>query len=151
MQTGHKTLLHIQARMWVQGVDDERGLGNGVIVTLKDGWVFIVDPVSRVRRFNTMTEAKQGTSLTAVQQKPYTRPDGIVPGDEVVLVRGGRGRGPETGPGFEREVRARYLGGSRHEVHCELLEADPHATVKPDRAGETGIWHGESFIRPIQR
>jgi len=27
-------------------------------------------------------------------------------GDEVVLIRGSRGRGPESGPGFERRLRA---------------------------------------------
>lgn len=77
------------------------------------------------------------------------RPDGIRPGDEVVLVRGSRGRGPESGPGYERQVRARYLGGQNGMVQCELLEDDPNAGTAPFKAGEVGWWHGESFIRPV--
>lgn len=93
-----------------------------------------------------MHKGSTGWELVA----PYKRPDGIQVGDEVVLIRGSRGRGPETGPGFEREVRARYLGGNGPlDVVCELLEDDPNATTLPFRAGETGVWHGESFIRPI--
>lgn len=77
---------------------------------------------------------------------PYVRDSGISPGDEVVLIRGGRGRGPETGHGFEREVRAKYLGGDSANVFCELLEDDPHG-IAPNKAGETGLWHGDSFLR----
>lgn len=79
--------------------------------------------------------------------QPFVRASGIRPGDEVVLVRGSRGRGPETGPGYEREVRARYLGGDELNVICELLEDDPNGG-SPTKTGETGCWHGESFIRP---
>ena len=77
---------------------------------------------------------------------PFERSNGIRPGDEVILVRGSRGRGPETGPGFEREVRARYLGGDAVNVICQLLEDDPHGGI-PTRAGEIGCWHGDSFIK----
>lgn len=78
----------------------------------------------------------------------YGRKTGTLPGDEVILIRGGRGRGPETGYGFEREVRAKYLGGDEINVICELLEDDPHGG-SPNKAGETGVWHGESFIRQL--
>ncbi len=79
---------------------------------------------------------------------PYVRSNGIAPGDEVILVRGSRGRGPETGPGFERKVRAKYLGGDAVNVFCELLEDDPHGGA-PTKAGETGMWHGDSFIQRL--
>jgi hypothetical protein len=83
---------------------------------------------------------------------PYQRADGIKVGDEVILIRGSRGRGPDSGPGFERQVRARYLGGNGPlDLKCELLEDDPHATVAPFKAGEVGIWHGESFIKPVHK
>lgn len=78
----------------------------------------------------------------------FARNSGIQPGQEVVLVRGSRGRGPESGPGFEREVRARYLGGDEVNIFCELLEDDPHGGA-PNRTGEVGCWHGESFIRQL--
>lgn len=67
-------------------------------------------------------------------------------GDEVVLIRGSRGRGPESGPGFERRLRAKYVGARKNMVRCVLLEDDPNATGKPFKAGEAGWWHGRLFV-----
>ncbi|GIK74550.1 MAG: hypothetical protein BroJett021_35380 [Chloroflexota bacterium] len=67
-------------------------------------------------------------------------------GDEVTLIRGSRGRGAESGPGFERRLRARYVGARKNMVRCILLEDDPHATVPPYKAGDAGWWHGRSFV-----
>ncbi len=78
----------------------------------------------------------------------FVRSTGIQPGQDVILIRGSRGRGPETGPGFEREVRARYLGGDELNIICELLQDDPHGGI-PTKAGEIGCWHGESFIKAL--
>jgi hypothetical protein len=72
-------------------------------------------------------------------------------GDEVILTRGSRGRGPDSGPGFERELRARYIGARGNTVYCELLEDDPFATVAPFRKGGRGHWHGRSFIRSKEK
>lgn len=47
-------------------------------------------------------------------------------GDEVVLIRGSRGRGPESGPGFERRLRAKYVGARKNMVRCVLLESPQH-------------------------
>lgn len=80
----------------------------------------------------------------------YTRSSGIRPGDEVTLIRGSRGRGPDSGPGYERKVKARYVAGDAFNVVCELLEDDPDATTAPFRRGERGLWHGESFVRPLE-
>jgi hypothetical protein len=100
------------------------------------------ETVVAVRRMHT---GSTGWELVT----PYQRPDGIRVGDEVVLIRGSRGRGPESGPGFERRLRARYLGGDGpHMVTCALLEDDPNATCAPFHAGEIGTWHGELFIQP---
>ena len=79
---------------------------------------------------------------------PYVRSSGIAPGDDVSLVRGSRGRGPETGSGFERKVRAKYLGGDAVNVICALLEDDPHGGA-PNNAGEIGVWHGDSFLERL--
>jgi hypothetical protein len=41
----------------VEIADDERGIGNGVIVTLREGWTFDpVDPENRVRGEDTASE-----------------------------------------------------------------------------------------------
>lgn len=65
-------------------------------------------------------------------------------GQEIVLVRGSRGR--PYGPGCERRVRARLVSATPYNVIAELLEDDPDATTRPTKAGEQGVWHGLSFI-----
>lgn len=68
-------------------------------------------------------------------------------GQEVTLIRGSRGR--PTGPGCERLVRARLDSiDAVGNVCCTLLEDDPLATVSPNKAGESGQWHGMSFLAP---
>ena len=62
------TLERVQNRPHVAIVDDERDLGNSIIVTLKDDYFFVADPGSGVRGFDTATEAEQGTRATAVYQ-----------------------------------------------------------------------------------
>lgn len=61
-----KTLLNIQALPHVMHVDDERDLGNSIIVTLAEGWYFKADPDCGVRGFDTVAEAKSGTTKGAV-------------------------------------------------------------------------------------
>ena len=69
-------------------------------------------------------------------------------GEEVVLIRGSRGRPLGSGPGHERCLRARLDAFQAGTVYCTLLEDDPNATVAPFKSGESGVWHGLSFIRP---
>ena len=64
-----KTLQKISARAWVQHVDDERELDNGIIVTLCPGWEFQSDPGCGVRGFDTVAEALQETARSNVNQK----------------------------------------------------------------------------------
>ncbi len=69
-------------------------------------------------------------------------------GDEVTLLRGSKGRPAGlVGSGCERRVRARLdsIDASMN-VFCTLLEDDPMATVHPTMAGESGCWHGLSFL-----
>ena len=47
----------IEQQPAVEFVDDERGLGNGIIVTLKEGYEFSVDPGCGVRGYDTFSEA----------------------------------------------------------------------------------------------
>ena len=68
-------------------------------------------------------------------------------GTEVILTRGSRGR--KTGPGHEREIRAKYIGAHGHLVICKLLEDDPNGVVSPFKCGETGFWE-RSAIRPLE-
>jgi aromatic ring-cleaving dioxygenase len=66
-------------------------------------------------------------------------------GQEVILIRGGRGR--TTGPGCERKVRARLNSiDPMGNVLCTLLENDSLATTYPHKAGECGNWSGLSFL-----
>lgn len=66
-------------------------------------------------------------------------------GEELRLIRGSRGR--LNGPGCERQVRAKLISiDPLMNLVCTLLEDDPLATAKPNKAGESGVWHGLSFI-----
>ena len=60
--------LRIKRRKYVAHVDDERGLGHGIIVTLEEPWCFKADPTCGVRGFDTLTEALQGTTSDDVYQ-----------------------------------------------------------------------------------
>lgn len=64
-----KTLEKIEKLAWVWFVDDERGDGNSIIITLKNGWYFVDDPGCGVRGFDTVQEALVGTRKTSVYTK----------------------------------------------------------------------------------
>ena len=65
-----KTLNNILTNCnWVAYIDDERGMGNSIIVTLEAGWFFADEPDCGVRGFDTVAEAKAGTSRSSVVQK----------------------------------------------------------------------------------
>ena len=55
-------------RPWVAYVDDERDIGNSVIVTLASGW-FFKGTTEGVRGYDTMREAKTDTVKSNVEQK----------------------------------------------------------------------------------
>ena len=63
-----KTLDAIRKQPWISAVDDEREDGSSIIVTLKREWEFCSeDPGCGVKGFDTVTEARAGTSRRAVQ------------------------------------------------------------------------------------
>jgi hypothetical protein len=65
-----KTLNNLLAsRHWIAHIDDERSQGNSIIVTLEEGWDFEYDPGCGVRGFDTIAEAKAGTSRQRVVQR----------------------------------------------------------------------------------
>jgi hypothetical protein len=61
----------LKQRQWIAHIDDERELGNSIIVTLKEGWYFADDPNCGVKGFDTIKELKSGTNKkSVVQNKP---------------------------------------------------------------------------------
>ena len=56
----------------VELVDDERGLGNGIIVTMKEGWT--MDPIQDNRVFgaDTIKEALETVRMARPFAGPYT-------------------------------------------------------------------------------
>lgn len=62
-----KTFEKILAtRPWVAHIDDERGEGNSIIVTLDEDWVWDDEKDCGVRGFETVKEVEQGTRRNCV-------------------------------------------------------------------------------------
>jgi hypothetical protein len=55
-----KILDELRTRPYIAGIDDERGSGNSLIVTLVAPYCFVDDPGCGVRGFDTVVEAKAG-------------------------------------------------------------------------------------------
>lgn len=65
-----KTLDTLLAtRRWVAHIDDERNIGNSIIVTLQEGWDFEDEKGCGVRGFDTVAEVKAGTTKACVTQR----------------------------------------------------------------------------------
>jgi len=64
------TLQKLKAkRPWIETIDDERNLGNSIIVTLAKGWCFSNERGCGVQGFDTISELKSGTSKSSVYLK----------------------------------------------------------------------------------
>jgi hypothetical protein len=59
----------LASRHWIAHIDDERSQGNSIIVTLEQGWDFEDEKCCGVRGFDTVAEAKAGTSRHKVVQR----------------------------------------------------------------------------------
>ena len=64
-----KTLEKIEKLAWVAHVDDERGDGGSIIITLKKGYFFTDDPGCGVMGVDNVQEAVMYTRKSAVYQK----------------------------------------------------------------------------------
>lgn len=58
----------IASRPWIAFVDDERDIGNSIIVTLAEGWNFADGEREGVRGFDTLAEVKRDTMRSNVTQ-----------------------------------------------------------------------------------
>lgn len=56
----------VRSRQHVASVDDERSLGNGIIVKLRNGFSFLGKPGCSVRDFENIYEAERGTRTMRV-------------------------------------------------------------------------------------
>lgn len=56
----------LSKRNWISHIDDERDLGNSIIVTLKKGWNFQDGDKEGVRGFDTLAEVKKSTIASNV-------------------------------------------------------------------------------------
>jgi hypothetical protein len=56
----------LNTRLWVKHIDDERGDGNSIIVTLDKDYVWDDERDCGVRGFDTVKEVEQGTRLDCV-------------------------------------------------------------------------------------
>jgi hypothetical protein len=52
-------ILQLKENPRIEHVDDERGIGNGIIITLRQGWTFDQLCDNRVRGADTIAEAKE--------------------------------------------------------------------------------------------
>ena len=59
----------LASRHWIAHIDDERSQGNSIIVSLQEGWDFEDEKGCGVRGFDTVAEAKAGTSRHKVVQR----------------------------------------------------------------------------------
>ena len=58
-----KTLDKLKAnRPWITHIDDERSLGNSIIVTLATGYEFADDPGCGVQGYDTVVQVRAGTA-----------------------------------------------------------------------------------------
>lgn len=65
------SVAQIQRLPRVDHIDDERGVGNGIIVTLKQGWTFSKGEDNRVRRFDGVHEADLEVKAAQKFEGPY--------------------------------------------------------------------------------
>jgi hypothetical protein len=59
----------INTRRWIKHIDDERSIGNSLIVTLERGWHFNDGDCEGVRGYDTIAELKADTKRDNVTQK----------------------------------------------------------------------------------
>jgi hypothetical protein len=53
-------------RSWIAHIDDERDIGNSIIVTLEEDWIFNDGQGAGVCGFNTIAEMMAGTTKSCI-------------------------------------------------------------------------------------
>lgn len=86
-KTLHALML---TRPWIAYIDDERGEGNSIIVTLATGFYFADEPDCGVRGFETVSEVRRNTTKKDVVWRAQ---EGQGAGEKG---SGGRVEGPRT-------------------------------------------------------
>lgn len=59
----------LSTREWIAFIDDERSIGNSIVVTLKNGWHFANGDKEGVRGYDTFSEVKADTKKSNVIKK----------------------------------------------------------------------------------
>jgi hypothetical protein len=57
----------LKTRPWIAHIDDKRGDGNSIIITLKSGWEFDDDPQCGVKGCDTVKEVEMYTRASNVE------------------------------------------------------------------------------------
>lgn len=87
------------------------------------------------------------TGFTLLPPAPVDERIAPLLGKAIVLVRGSSSR--LSGPGCKRQVSARLNRVEGGMVFATLLQDDPLAATPPYKSGESGIWHGLSFVKEL--
>jgi hypothetical protein len=65
-----RTLDKLKARPHVAHVDDERGIGNSLLITLAAGYCFTAEPGCGVRGYDTVKDAEEESRASGVYRVP---------------------------------------------------------------------------------
>jgi len=63
----------LDTRLWVKHIDDERSLGNSIIVTLEKDYVFINEKNCGVRGYDTIAEVEKDTRFANIMHINNTK------------------------------------------------------------------------------
>lgn len=66
-----RTLANLQMHKRVEYIDDERAVGNSIIITLKQGWTFGDGPDNRVTGANNVADAWRVVLAAEPYEGPY--------------------------------------------------------------------------------
>lgn len=92
-------------------------------------------------------DSTRRTGFTILARPPVDERIVALLGQPITLHRGSRSR--TSGPGCNRFVSARLDRVEGIMVFATLLQDDPMAGTAPYKSGESGMWHGLSFVKEL--